>query len=115
MLSWEIAKNVTHPFDCIHFINALKQRGVQDLIEMVKVGYPQVRALCVFGSAVSPRCRPDSDIDVLVVEDAPSGIRSPDNGEVYDLLPTTLHRGRLSNLLPEIEREGVVVYDRDAL
>lgn len=33
-------------------------------------GVPGVRAACVFGSAVNGRMSPDSDVDVLVVDDA---------------------------------------------
>ena len=95
-------------YQCINYIHPLKQKAVGELIEYTKEKYPNVKLICVFGSSVTPRCHPGSDIDIVIDGDDVEHFVPPENDE-YDVLRKSWIDPK-SELAREIEREGVVVY-----
>lgn len=101
-------RRATTDYRNVYLIHPLKQREVEELIEVAKQ-YPTVRRAIIFGSATEERCTPDSDIDVVLVGEVVD-FRAPINDQAYDILWA-------SNIPPgaairdEIERDGVIVYE----
>lgn len=97
----------------VNWIHPLKQRRVYELIEHTKNNYPHVRALAVFGSSVSDRCRPFSDLDIVVWKPSGTKFIPPDNDDYDIILPQ--QTGKDSELWGDILKEGVVVYVSDTV
>lgn len=68
-----------------------------------------VKKVVVFGSSVTSACNPWSDIDIYVELDKDEVIRAPKVGVPVDVFTNFEVDTRLYN---EIERTGVVVYER---
>ena len=105
---WPIAYNVEIPFMGIRYVHPLKQKALSELVQLVREKYPKIEALAVFGSAVTKRCRIESDIDLVVWKEDDYRFILPPNEE-YDLLFAN-HISRKSDIWKEIEKEGVVIY-----
>lgn len=87
-----------------------QQRDVQNLVESVK-NDPNVKRLIIFGSSVTPLCNPWSDIDAYyeMEEDKPRPDYVCENAvDVWTSFTVD------EDLLKEIKRKGVVVYERDS-
>lgn len=108
-MPWARAYNNPYTYRGLHFINALKQKAVGELVEYAKTNSPAVSAICIFGSAVTEYCRPDSDIDFLVFGEQTDSFRPRVEGEVLDYQwASTVPKQ--SQLWEDVRREGVVVY-----
>lgn len=102
---------VSDYFNNVSLIHPLKQKQVFKLISNLK-GNKNINKIVIFGSSVTNRCRTGSDLDFYV-----------DMSEQVDLnklLPSILSNYDYWNnytvdkrLLSEIEKKGVVVYERE--
>lgn len=108
-LPWARAYNNPYIYTNMYFINALKQRAVGEIITYTRNGFPGVEAICVFGSAVTEYCTPNSDIDFVLYGTPTDNYRPHVDGEVldYQWVSTIPNNSQLRN---EILREGVIVY-----
>lgn len=99
-------------------IYPLKQRQVAEIYEESKK-HPIVRKIIVFGSAVTPNCRVDSDLDLCIDADISDGRK------VYELQKQVgsicgwncdilIYSQLGSRLKSTIDREGVVIYEQSA-
>lgn len=92
----------------VYLIHPLKQRAVEELIELAAM-QPAIKQVIIFGSATEERCTPYSDIDVLL-RGTPVSFDAPINDEAYDIL-WECRIPPQAEILKEIERDGVLVYD----
>ena len=86
-----------------------KQRGVLALVEDAK-RKPQVEKIIIFGSSVTYKCNPWSDIDVLVYASDYAQLHGSKE-QVYDIIYSF---NADETLLKEVEKTGVLVYERHA-
>lgn len=108
-LPWARAFNNPYVYTNMHFINALKQRAVGEIVAYTRNRFPTVEAICVFGSAVTEYCTPHSDIDFVLYGNPTDAYRPHVDGEVLDYQwASTIPNN--SKLRDEVLREGVVVY-----
>lgn len=89
-------------------IHPLKQKKVASIIEQAK-GIPEIKRIIIFGSSTSRRCIPDSDLDVYFEL---SKKVSLSNIIVDDVLDKWTNYDVDERFLEEIEKTGVVVYER---
>lgn len=102
------------------------------LLEVTKtiVEAAQPRKVVVFGSQARGAARPDSDFDILVIEDAPFGpgrskrkeaarlarilapVPIPQDILVYSVAEVERWKGERNHVVARALREGVVVYER---
>ncbi len=108
-VSWPLRTAKTE-YLSVHRIHPLKQGKVEELIAYTKNRYPQVTRIAVFGSSVSPRCRPWSDIDIVIYGDVLKKFIAPGN-DVYDVVRAEglSEDGALYN---QILKEAWVVYEK---
>jgi len=94
----------------VNHIHPLKQGKVEELIEYTRRNHPQVTLIAIFGSVVSHRCRPWSDIDIVIYGDVDKKFIPPDN-DVYDVLRAE-ELPHDSRLYKQILKEAWVVYEK---
>lgn len=101
---------IEKPFLNVQKIFPTKQRDVAKIIDSVKADR-NIKRVMIFGSSVTSACNPWSDIDVYYEKEqnlkypvviCESGLDKWSNFDADD------------NLMREISRTGVVVYERDA-
>lgn len=109
---WRQTRFVSVPYKNVEKIFPLKQHVVEELIAHCQIFYPKVTRIVIFGSSVTSRCNPWSDLDVYLEGiERKDGFVPPQN-DAYDiwyasdLTPENL-------LLLEIRTKGVVVYGPD--
>ena len=94
----------------INKIFPTQQEAVAEMIEVCKK-IPNIRKIIIFGSSVTPRCTPESDIDIYF-ETAKEMNKWPSIGShtvVFDKWDNfTVDK----NLYDEIMKTGVLVYER---
>ena len=103
---WPKVKDVSQ-YQGVNFIHPWKQKKVEELINYTKNNYPNIKAIAIFGSSVTPMCELWSDIDIVLWGEECKFLH-PDN-DVYDVL-WEQDIPKDSVLWQDILREGVVVY-----
>ena len=102
--------SVAKPFLNINKIFPTQQEAVAEMIEVCKK-IPNIRKIIIFGSSVTPRCNPESDIDIYF-ETVKEMNKWPSIGShtvVFDKWDNfTVDK----NLYDEIMKTGVLVYER---
>lgn len=103
--------------DCknIRRIYPLKQKQVAQIYDHVKDS-DIVRKVIIFGSAVTPKCHIDSDLDICVDADVSDGMKVYDLqrqiGDICDWNCDILMYSNIGRRLKDtIDREGVVIYE----
>lgn len=107
-MPWPI-RTASREYPSVHYIHPYKQGKVEELIDYVQANYPSIKVIVVFGSTVDGRCKPWSDLDILIVGDTERKFVPPDNDKydyfrLEELAPD-------SRLLAQILKEGYIVYD----
>lgn len=111
-MPWNVVPWVKEPYSDITWIHPYKQQKVEELLSYVRDRYPQITAVVVFGSSTKMTCSEESDLDILICGDKDKQFIPPMN-DVYDVvfaqsIPLD------ARLWDEIERDGVLVYERRA-
>ena len=97
------------PFRNIERIFPTKQEAVSRMVDLCKT-LPNIRRVIIFGSAVTAGCNPWSDIDIYFETDTPLKKYPVVLGDdVFDNWSNFTAEGEL---LEEIRKKGVVVYER---
>lgn len=105
---WKIC--IEEPFMNCEKIYPIQQKKVKQLLDIIAKN-EYVNKIIIFGSSVTDRCHIGSDIDIYVELDKEvKGLIDDAVYFVYDLWTNFMVDNRLLN---EIERKGVIVYDRD--
>lgn len=101
---------VAKPFKNIHRIFPTQQTEISKMIETCK-GIPTVKRIIIFGSSVTAQCNPWSDIDIYfdITQEMDKLPVVKDTEAIWDKWDTFSVD---TNLLNEIIRTGVVVYER---
>lgn len=115
-MSWDVCRFVKKPYMNAELIFPLKQAAVETAIEAARQR-PDIKRLIVFGSSVRSTCNPWSDVDLYI--DGADRIESPlrihHKDQAFDLwYSSDREESPEEDLFKEIDRTGVVVYDRDA-
>ncbi len=92
----------------VNYIHPLRQREVEQLIEKAR-RCPNITAIVIFGSSTEERCTPFSDVDALFFGE-PCYFEAPINEVSYDIL-WRANVPRDAELLTEVRRDGVLVYE----
>lgn len=100
---WKVC---SEPFKNVELIFPTQQKDVYNFIELNK---EHCKKIVIFGSSVTSLCNPWSDIDVYVELLTETKIRKPKCDILFDVWDSTQVDDRL---LAEIERTGVIVYER---
>ena len=107
--TWKVC--IDRPFlNCEH-IFPVQQQKVRALIDEILKSETPVERILVFGSSVTERWHPDSDVDLYVETDAPYVRINTYLPFVYDLWTNNSADDRLKR---EILKTGVVVYEKGA-
>lgn len=101
---WRVV--IDDPFDHCDRVHPLQQRKVRELIDDMAFD-PSVRAITLFGSSVTERCHPGSDVDVYVEMEHEGNPISQVHDFPFDLWTNYTADDRLK---AEIENKGVRVY-----
>ena len=106
--------------DCknISKVYPLKQKAVAGLYAMAPK-HSEIRRIYIFGSAVTPRCGIDSDIDICLDADTDDGMKiyniQKEIGEICDWNCDIIMYSNIgSRLKSTIDKEGVVIYEQSA-
>ena len=101
---------VAKPFKNIHRIFPTQQAEIAKMIDVCKA-IPNIKRIIIFGSSITPQCNPWSDIDIFfdLSQEMTKLPVVKDTETVWDKWDTFSVD---KNLLDEILRTGVVVYER---
>lgn len=106
--------------DCgnISRIYPLKQAAVSKIYDKA-ADFDVIRKIIIFGSAVTPKCHIDSDLDICIDADTSDGIKifdlQKEIGEACDWnCDILMYQNIGNNLRNTIDKEGVVVYEQSA-
>lgn len=101
---------VTKPFKNINRIFPTQQADIAKMIDVCKK-IPNIRKIIIFGSSVTPLCNPWSDIDIYF-ETQEEMKRFPSIASHTAVFDKWDNYSVDDNLMDEINRTGVVVYER---
>lgn len=109
---WRQTRFVSSPYKNVEKIHPLKQHIVEELIAHCKAHYPSITRIIIFGSSVTSRCNPWSDLDIyLEGVERGEGFIPPQN-DAYDIWYASDLTPE-NSLSSEIKTKGVVVYGAD--
>lgn len=101
---WRVV--IDDPFDHCDRVHPLQQSKVRELIDDMAAN-PLVQTITLFGSSVTERCHPGSDVDVYVEMEREENPVSRAHDFPFDLWTNYTADDRLK---AEIKRKGVRVY-----
>ena len=101
---------IPHGFKNVNRIFPTQQSDVKEMIEVCKEDR-NVKKIIIFGSSVTSRCNPWSDIDIYFeFEKEPQ--KYPSTGSATAVFDKWDNFNVNNELLHEIRKNGVVVYER---
>ena len=112
MYTWQVSRFLKEYYMNAEHIFPTAQRAVGEIVKRAKE-VPEVRRVTIFGSCVFPTHHFWNDVDVFIEGCTPEQfgrIKLPDN-KPKDLW-FDCEVGQWEKLRKEIERDGVVVYER---
>lgn len=106
-INWKIC--IDRPFMNTNKVYPIQQKKVRELIDDI-TNNSKVNRIIIFGSSVNDNCHIGSDVDIYVETNEEKKLINKQFDFEYDLWTNNTVDIRLKN---EIDRKGVIVYERD--